>query len=177
MKVLRNVLLLFLIFLLGAAGCTASAQVYLQMEKRASARTTKFQPGDVLTWRMHGNKSWHQSELIRLIPEDSIVVFADGYVSLGQIAAIRSFAGTRWSKPLAYQLYLFGASWNGYALIAALLDETDPYTRGDLLVTLSASGAGLLIHQLFKHRTFRMGKRWRLRIVDLRVRRSSAPPR
>ncbi len=177
MKALRDILPPLLTLSIWAVGLPSPAQVYLQMEKRGSARTTKFRPGDVLTWRMHGDKHWYQAELIRLIPEDSLVVFADRYVSLGQIAAIRSFARARWSKPLAYQLYLFGASWSGYALLAALLDETDPYGRGDLAVTLSALTAGLLIRQAFKQRTFRMGKRWRLRIVDLRVHQSRFLPR
>jgi len=146
-----------------------SAQVYLQMEKRGSARTVKYQPGEVLTWRMAGDRTWYQSELVRLIPEDSIVVFADRYVKLHQITAIRSFAGSRWSKPISRQLYLFGLSWSGYALIASLLDETDPYDRGDLGVTLTSFATGFVLHQVFRSRTFHLGKRRRLRIVDLRV--------
>ncbi len=150
--------------------CSLSAQVWLQMEKRGSARTVKFRPGEVLTWRMAGDRTWYQEELVRLIPEDSIVVFANRYVKLDQITAIRSFAGSRWSKPVSRQLYLFGLSWSAYALIADVFDETDPYDRGDLGVTLTSFATGFVLHQVFKSRTFRLGKRRRLRIVDLRIR-------
>ncbi len=149
--------------------CSLSAQVWLQMEKRGSARTVKFRPGEVLTWRMAGDRTWYREELVRLIPEDSIVVFANRYVKLDQITAIRSFAGSRWSKPLSRQLYLFGLSWSGYALIASIFDETDPYDRSDLSVTLTSFATGFVLHQMFKSRTFRLGKRRRLRIVDLRI--------
>ncbi len=151
-----------------------AGQIYLQLEKRGRARTLKFTVGQQLTWQEHHEKEWHTAKLVRIIPQDRLLVFDDRYVPLDRIAALRSFKGARWSKATAYQLYLFGVSWSVYALIADIFDPTDPYTKGDLAVTATAGVTGYLLYRLFRSRTYRVGRKWKLRIVDLRVKAQSS---
>ncbi|MCB9283341.1 MAG: hypothetical protein H6563_04645 [Lewinellaceae bacterium] len=145
------------------------AQIYLQLERSGSAKTTKFAPGTELTFRLKGQTEWERAVLDRLIPEENRLLLGINYIDPSEIEAIRSFHWQRWSKPMGTNLYLFGASWTGFALGAWVADRNDPYSAGDAIVTLSAIGTGFLIQKLFHHRTWTMGKKWRLRIVDLRV--------
>lgn len=145
------------------------AQVFLQLERYGSAKTTKFAPGTELTFRLKGQKEWEKAVLDRVLPEENRLLLGINYIDPSEIEAIRSFHPQRWSRPLGANLYLFGASWTGFALGAWVADRNDPYSAGDAIVTMSAIGTGFLIQKLFHHRTWYMGKKWRLRVVDLRV--------
>lgn len=147
----------------------ASCQLFLQMEKSTNAKTKKFRVGDEITYQLIGEDSWRDAEIIQIVPSDTLVVFNHQFTKIDQIAAFRTYDPQRWSKPLGTNLYLFGAAWSGYSLVASLVDEGDPYSWGDFAVTGSAIATGFLIQQLFKHRTFRFNKKRRLRIVDLRI--------
>ena len=144
-------------------------QIVLQMEKYGSPKTTKFEVGDELTYRLYDDKLWYDAEIYNLRADEQIVVFDNRYVRIGQVRALRSYAPQRWSKPLGRNLYLFGAAWTVYSLGAAAFDDSDPFTWGDVAVTSTAAATGFLIQQLFKHRTYRMGKKRRLRVLDLNV--------
>jgi hypothetical protein len=147
----------------------APAQVFLQMERSGKAATTKFSPGRELTYRLAGKKEWETAVLERILPEENRVLLGIRYLAPDDIGALRSYQPQSWSKPLATNLYVFGAAWTGFALGASLVDRDDPYTAGDAIVAGSAIVTGFLIKSLFRHRTFRMGEKRRLRIIDLRV--------
>lgn len=147
----------------------AQSQLFLQMEKASNAKTKKFRIGDEVTYRLLGEEDWRTAEIVQIVPSDTLVVFNHQYTKIQQIDAFRSYDPQRWSKPLGNNLYLFGAAWSGYSLIASLVDESDPYSWGDFAVTGSAIATGFLVQQLFKHRTYRFNGKRRLRIIDLRV--------
>lgn len=149
--------------------CQAPAQLYLQMERYGKAEVTKFSPGTEITFRLKGEKEWQSAVLDRILPEENRILLGIHYLDPAQIDALRSFHTRRWSKPLGTQLYIFGGAWTGISLGASIVDKNDPYGYGDAIVTATALGVGFLIKKIFHHRTYRMGeKRW-LRILDMRV--------
>lgn len=159
---------LFLTFL-ALASLPGRAQLYLQMERFGKAEVVKFSPGTELTYRLKGQKEWETSVLERLLPEENKILLGIRYIDPSQIDAIRSFHPQRWSRPIGTNLYIFGASWTGFALGASVADPNDPYSVGDAIVAASAIGSGFLLQKLFRHRTYRFGeKRW-LRILDMRI--------
>jgi hypothetical protein len=163
---MRSLLLLFA-FLLPMA---SSAQIVLQMEKVNSAKTKKFFAGDELTYRIANDPQWYTSELVQIVPSENLLVFDNRYIPLDSITAFRSYAPQKWSKPIAYNLYTFGAAWSLFSLGASVVDKEDPYSWGDLMVTGTAAATGLLIQLLFKKRDYKFGKKRRLRIIDMEVR-------
>ncbi len=159
----------FLLILLTAAIAPSKAQLYLQMERYGQARVTKFAPGTELTYRLEGQKEWETAVLERILPEENKILLGIHYLDPAQISAIRSFHPRRWSRPIGTNLYIFGASWTGFSLGAWIADRNDPYSAGDAIVTATALTSGFLLQKLFSHKTYRMGeKRW-LRILDMRV--------
>jgi hypothetical protein len=159
-------LFLLLLFLLPVA---SSAQIILQMEKVNSAKTKKYFVGDELTYRIANDPQWYTSELVNIIPSTNLVVFDNHYVHIDSLRTFRSYGSQRWSKPVAYNLYTFGAAWSLFSLGASLVDRSDPYTWGDLTVTGTAAATGLLIQLLFRKRDYRLGKKRRLRIIDMNI--------
>lgn len=147
----------------------APAQVFLQMERSGTAATKKFSPGSELTYRLAGKKEWETAVLERILPEENRVLLGIQYLAPEDIGALRSYRPQSWSKPMATNLYVFGAGWTVFALGASLVDRDDPYSAGDAIVAGSAIITGFLIKSLFRQRTFRMGEKRRLRIIDLRV--------
>ncbi|MBK8491705.1 MAG: hypothetical protein IPL49_12675 [Saprospirales bacterium] len=161
--------LFFLLVIILAGLCPAPAQLFLQMERYGKAATTKFGIGTELTFRLQGEKEWETALLDRILPEENRILLGTRYIAPSEIEAIRSFHPQKWSRPIGNNLYLFGASWTGFALGAWIADKEDPYSVGDALVTVTAVGAGFLLQKLFHHRTYHMGERRRLRILDMRV--------
>jgi hypothetical protein len=160
-------LLLSLVLL--SFGATLSAQIVLQLERYSSAKTRKFYEGQSLMYRIPNDKTWYQSEIVRLIPEDRLVVFDQRYLPMADIRALRSDHPQRWSKPIAYNLYIFGSSWSFFTLAASVAYKDYSYSGRDALVTGTSLATGFLIHKLFRYRTWNMDKRHRLRMLDLRV--------
>lgn len=147
----------------------SSAQVVLQLERYGSAKTRKFNEGYTLTYRISNDKTWYQSEIAQLIPGDNIVVLEKQYLRLEDFRSIRSDHPQRWSKPIAYNLYIFGTSWSLFTLGAAVASKDANYTLSDASVTATSLATGFLIQKAFKYRTWHMGKKHRLRILDLRA--------
>jgi hypothetical protein len=160
-------LLLSLVLL--SLGTALPAQVVLQLERFGSAKTRKFYEGQSLMYRMPNDKTWYQSEIVRLIPEDRIVVFDQRYLPMNDIRAIRSDHPQRWSKPVAYNLYIFGSSWSFFSFAASLAYKDYSYSGRDALITGTSLATGFLIHKLFRYRTWKMDQRHRLRMLDLRM--------
>lgn len=144
-----------------------SAQKALQLERAGSPKTVKLPIGTVLTYRIAGDPVWYTGEIANLIPEDSLVVFNNRYVKVGQLVAFRRDLG--WPRGLGKNLFWFGAGWSGFALVGTATDgipETN-YAWSDAIVTGSAMATSWLLPRVFQHKTTRFGKSRRLRIVDL----------
>ena len=161
-------LVLLFCFLLPAI-VPVRAQLYLQMERYGKAKVVKFSQGTELTYRLKGQKEWQSAVLDRILPEENKVLIGINYVDPSEIDALRSFQPGRWSRTMGNNLYVFGGSWTGFALGAWIADKNDPYSAGDAIVTATALGAGFLLKKLFHHKTYRMGEKRRLRIIDLTV--------
>ena len=93
-------------FLMVAGLLELTGQTVLQIERKGGSRTVKMSTGIVLNFKLKEDPVWYTGELVRLIPEDSLLVFHNRYVRLNQIEAFRR--SLDWPKGLGRNLFWFG---------------------------------------------------------------------
>ncbi|WP_420457911.1 hypothetical protein [Neolewinella sp.] len=158
-------LLLLLLFVLV---CTCvRAQRVLLFEKLTSSKSERVYEGDMLRFRMKGDKFWQEGYIREMRPDIQALVINDRYVLLDEIESV--YQGNTIATKLGYGLITFGAGWSVFAALGYATDK-DPstsYSVDDALVTATSVGAGYLLIKVLGTRKFRPGKFRRLRIVDI----------
>ncbi|MFK7933034.1 MAG: hypothetical protein AB8G22_05950 [Saprospiraceae bacterium] len=156
-------LLLFLAFV-----TTSSAQKVLQLEKYGNLKKTrKYYIGQEVTYQLKGDDLWYTLPIERIIEEENIVVFNDRFVKLDSIRAIKSFHTRDRSRRMATTLNVFGIAWSVFALGGSIANEDFSYRRGDAITTATALTLGHLVKWIFKDKKYKMGRKYRLRTLDL----------
>lgn len=143
------------------------------MEKRGSFKVRRYYPGDEVAFRIAGDDTWYAEEILDVLVDDDLVLFANRVVPVEKITHIRSFKMQRWSKPFGRQLYNFSIGWIVYSLGATLFGN--PLTTSVILVPAVASATGFLLQKLFRKRTFKIDGRRRLRVLDLSFKKGLVP--
>lgn len=159
---------LFTLLLLLCSTYALPAQKVLQIEKYGSPKTEKIQIGSVIDYRLTGEEAFREGYIEDIRVEDSLIVFGDRYVNVHDIAELRF--PRSWGKTVGTSLMIFGGSWSGFALLGYATDgnpETS-YSGRDAAVTVVAAGLGYALAKLVRYRKVRIGKRYRLRLLDLR---------
>lgn len=164
--------LLFLFSFLGLV--SLHAQKFLQIERVGSFKVKRYYQGEEVTFRIAGDDYWYTEEIVDIMIPEDVILFTHRMIKVSDISHIRSFKPRRWSKPMGQQLYNFGLGWIVFSLGDALFGN--PITRAIIEVPLVAGLTGFLIQKLFRHRTFKMGKKRRLRILDLTFTRGPIGP-
>lgn len=145
-----------------------SAQKILQMEKYGSLKTQRYYMGNNMTYRLKGDKTWYRAKIENIRVEDKIVIFNNRYVELKDIMAIKTYQNRAWSQKVGGSLMVFGASWSLFAAGGMLVDKDRfAYRWSDAAVTGTSILSGLLIRQIFKSNTYKMGKRRWLRLLNI----------
>ena len=158
MKFLYLVLAFFLL-----AALPLHAQKVLQMEKRGKVKTKKFYLGEEIIFRLKGSKAWYNDIMIDIKVEENIIVFSERFVKVSDITMIKKYR--RGAKIAEGSLYSFGLSWLGFSLLGTL----DGVPLNDLAwkVPTSSVGLGFLIRRIFNVKKYRIGKKRKLRVLDL----------
>lgn len=160
----RPCLLIFFIFLLKAEA--VEAQQFMQIERRGSPKTVRIYPGTVLSYRYQG--SWYEGEIQDFRFDLNQIVMHNRYLPVKEIEALRYPRPA--VKAFGRRLLGVGALWTGGHLLAEALDgrpgvELTPFQIGAGVATL-LPGAYLTLFT-DKYKVIEMGKRRRLRLMDL----------
>lgn len=161
-------LLFFLVLLIPLS--QLSAQKVLQLEKNRSPKVEKFFIGQELTFSLKEDSKYYLTETIQDIKvEQGLVLFSFRVVRLEDIASIKTFKNNGWSKGISYTLFAFAVGWGGFSLIgaAASNEEEDQLSTKSWAVPAVAIGTGVLLRLIFRQKKHKMGKKWRLRVLDL----------
>ncbi len=158
---------LLVALIVAALALPGKGQKVLQIERYGSPVTQKLFIGDALTYRMEGDELWYDGYIEDILVEEKIVLLGQRYLPLDTIAALR------WDRTgprvIGASLLVFGAGWTGSALIGKLTDG-DPdteYNARDAAIGGTSMLLGLGIPRLFRYKKIRMGRRFRLRLLDL----------
>lgn len=155
--------LLFLFIM--AISIPVQAQKVLQMEKRGKVKTKKYYLGEELTFQLKGGSDWYTDVMIDIKVEEQIIVFSERYVKVEDIKTIKSYKNARFINRAEKSLYSFGAAWLLFSLGGTLAGE--PLNDLTWKVPATSVGLGFLLKKLFYTRKYRIGKKRRLRVLDL----------
>lgn len=155
---------LLLLFIIVTA-LPSQAQKVLQMEKRGKVKTKKYYLGEELTFQLKGGSDWYTDVMIDIKVEEQIIVFSERYVKVEDIKTIKSYKNARFASRTEKTLYSFGAAWLLFSLGGTLAGE--PLNDLTWKVPATSAGLGFLIKKLFYTRKYRIGKKRRLRVLDL----------
>lgn len=152
--------------------CAAPAQKVLQMEKFGKVKTTKFYIGDEITFTLQDDsKYWYKGVIQDILVEEGLVLMRNQAVKVNEISAIRSFHPSRWSRPISSNLFVFAASWTLFKIATLPFNSGSVFDTkigvADGVIVGSAVVLGFLIRKIFKYRTYKIGKKRRLRLLDL----------
>lgn len=153
------------------------AQKVVQLEKRGNPETQKFKIGDELIYTLKDDETWYTATINDILPEENIILFENRLVKVADITALKFYNNRNWSKNIGNSLFTFSGGWVLFGLIDRAeiadrvgLNQQDPGRAPWDLILIPAGVAivtGILIKQIFKQHVKKMGKKHRLRLLDL----------
>lgn len=156
--------LLFLFFL-ALAPISLSGQKLLQIEKSGTLKTERFYIGDEVTFQLADDDGWYTRTIQDINVEANMLIFPKGSVNINDIQKVRTFKNRNWSRALNINALYGSASFVVLSLLGTLADVA--LTMATLTIPASTIIVTSVIRFVFRHKTHRMGKRKRLRVLDL----------
>ncbi len=148
--------------------CTqnVNAQKILQIEKVGSHKLVRFYPGNEVTFKLKNAPGWFTRRINDIDAEQDLILFEkEGFVNINDISHIQKTAAKAKWRGMANSLYVFGLNWGFWSLGGTLLG--DELTWLAAIVPATACVLGSTIKWLAKGKVWKMGKRRRLRVLDL----------
>jgi len=134
--------------------------------KRGKVKTKKYYLGEEITFQLKGSSDWYTDVMIDIKVEEEIIVFSERFIKVGDIKTIKSYKNARFANYTEKSLYSFGAGWLLFSLGGALVTD-EPLNDLTWKVPAASAGLGYLIKKLFYSRKYRIGKKRKLRLLDL----------
>ncbi len=159
----------FLLALCLAASTVVQAQKVLQVERIGSPQTQKIHTGETIEYRLRGEEEFRLGYIEGFNVADSLIVLGDRYLHINDIGALR------FQRPTARQagraLMIFGASWTAIGATGSALDNNPDtvYDTQDVIISGTALALGYAIDRIFRNRVKRIGRKFRLRLLDLNI--------
>jgi len=146
-----------------------SAQRYLQLEKRNSPQTIKYTTGEVISVKLYDSKNWYSGTIYDLNFDQEAIIFDTRIIKLDDIKFIRRGKGGYGNNLLrnfSKSMIGFGINWGLYSLIDAAVTERS-FTEVDGAITGGSIITGYLMAKFFTQRKYRIGNKWRFRMLNL----------
>jgi len=165
MKLLKGLIICLSVF---GFTTTLSSQVYLQLERSGWTETIKFYEGDYLQFKLKKYpKTWRNEEILSIKPKENTLVFEDNFYNINEIHSIR--IDKKWSKSVGNIMMLFSASWFTFGGLATVASDGYKMSAREIVIGGFFGSVGFFIKTLFSRKKFKLNKRKRLRIIDLRM--------
>lgn len=143
-----------------------NAQKILQIEKVGSHKLVRFYPGNEVTFKLNNAPGWFTRRINDINAEQNLILFEkEGFININDITHIQKTAAKAKWKGVGNSLYVFGLNWGFWSLGGTLLG--DELTWLAAIVPATAFALGTVIKWLGKGKVWKMGKRRRLRVLDL----------
>lgn len=160
MKLFLSTFLLFFLCVVNS-----NAQKLLQIEKTGSQKTHRFYIGDPITFQLNGEKGWYERTITDINVDANTLIFSNGSVSIDKIKKVRTFKNRAWSRALSTNAFYGAGSFVILSLLGTLADVS--LSAATVIIPGTTVLVGLAIRFIFRQKTHRIGKRRRLRALDL----------
>ena len=157
---------IFVLLLSFSSGLLFS-QTFIQFEKSGSLKTERFFQGDLLLFQLEGEEGWFEETIEEIYVEDDLILFTNRIVPISKISAIRDVDRFPFLKGLGNKLIVFAGVFFTYSLLATLSGWN--LSVDTAIIGGSALVVGLILKWLFKHKTWRIKGRKRLRAITLDI--------
>ena len=164
----RRVSLLAVLSLAGLVLAQAQPAPYLLLQGPSTRTTYRFRRGEVLEWRLRGERELFAAPIVRLFPEANAVQLGDLLVSADAIAAVRH---PRRSRGIKNYLRIQGLVNFGFIGAGLLISDTRENQLGFLAGAAGVSGLMILFGSVDRYAERDIGRRYLLTVAggDLRV--------
>lgn len=144
----------------------SSAQVVLYMEMMKEEKPIKYYEGQMLSFKSTAYPDeWQEIIIDRIIDEEKLVLYEGGMLKLGDITDIRRSRG--WATMIGYMLQTFGTAWLAFGGVAHFAYSNFTFGVDTLAIGGTAIATGWLMRKLLKYKKYKIGRRNRLKILDL----------
>ena len=158
------IMILLIVFF--APSQRVQAQVVLYMEIMSEDKPIKYYEGQMLMYKSKEfPDDWQTIKIERILDEEKIILYDGGMLQLDDIKTIRRTRG--WAKAIGYMLQTFGLAWLGWGGIASVTTDNVNFSTDTALTGGIALLSGYLIRKLFYFKNYNVGRRVRLKILDL----------
>lgn len=137
---------------------------FLRMEKINSAKTKRLYIGQIVRYKTVSS-DWKSGKIEQLDFLNQMIYFSSGPVRLKDITGIQTRSQSRLAKIIRLKLQTFGVGVVFFSIFNPLTGL--PYPFWALYVGPGSFGLGYLLGELFEENYYRIGNRWRLRLIDL----------
>lgn len=138
------------------------------MDRFGKKKSMDFYEGETITVRLKGEDIYREFQIKKLYPETGTILTQLGPIQIEDIERLRTFRTKKFSKYFSYMLWIFGASWGGYSLIA-FLAFGEPLTWSILWVMGVSFLIGWILRMILRRKTYKVGKKRKLRIIDMTI--------
>lgn len=156
------------IILLSTYSQLVVAQEFLQIEIKNDPITIKYAKGSVLLVKTISEPmEYRPIQILDFDYANQSVIYDEGRLPLSDIKSVlRKRAEVNiFSK----MLMTFGAVWLGYGLLGGQLGKNESSGYSDLAIGVSSVAVGYGMYKAFYKREYKLGDRYRLRLIDLRM--------
>ncbi len=149
-------------FLLSSVAYQAVAQKILFLERPGTTKYRQYEVGDLITFQSHDTK--FKGHIIQ-INDSSFRIDKERLHQLSDIQYV--IANKNGWKTGGKILASLGVLYLGVSALNGVIapDEPQVVSKNEAITSASLVGAGGLLH-LVPNRKFKMGKSWRLRVID-----------
>ena len=146
------------------AAATTDAQVVLYLEEMTEIKAIKIYEGSTISIKTEIEPRWTNYKIDRLLDKDSVILHETGMIHLTEITHIRR--ERRWVRALGVAMQRFGYAYLAYGAIAAVAGEFQ-MDGNFLAIGIVPIAAGWLMQKIWRHKIYKIGKKNRLKILDL----------
>lgn len=142
------------------------AQKMLLLENARKVKPVKFFVGEMLHYKLSEEQStWFSDEIVDVLPDEQTLILGIQKVKINEIAMLH------FPRPilngLGKQMTLFGVQLLFYSTIGVVSNPKDSFAKKALLVGGASVGTSILVMKIFKHKKIKMGKKHRLRVIEI----------
>lgn len=146
-----------------------NAQKMLLIERYGKANPKKIYVGETIRYKLEDDDQWYIGVMQDIILEQNLIVLGDRYVAIDKIVKIRYTRN--WAKRIGPMFFWFGSGWSVFAAIGTATDgdSSTNYRWSDAIVTGASWLVAWTIPKIFKYKTYTLGKRRKLRPIDISI--------